>query len=155
MIKIISGGQTGVDQTALLIAHGLGLATGGYAPKGWRTDEGPAPWLADYGLTECVSPTYRFRTRLNVRTSHGTVLFGHTDSPGCVCTVNACLAYERPYKENPTFEELVAWLIEGKIEILNVAGNRKRTHPEAMVAARKVLEPTLEFLILQRAGVLG
>ena len=48
--KIISGGQTGVDQAALRAAKACGIPTGGWAPKGWRTEDGPAPWLADLGL---------------------------------------------------------------------------------------------------------
>ena len=47
LTTIISGGQTGADQAGLLAAQALGLQTGGWAPHGWRTDAGPAPWLAD------------------------------------------------------------------------------------------------------------
>ena len=43
LTKIISGGQTGADYGALLAAHALGLETGGWAPKGWRTEDGPKP----------------------------------------------------------------------------------------------------------------
>jgi hypothetical protein len=37
--RVISGGQTGVDQAALRAAQACGLETGGYAPLGWETEE--------------------------------------------------------------------------------------------------------------------
>ena len=43
---IISGGQTGADQGGLLAARKSGIQTGGWCPLGWRTELGPAPWLA-------------------------------------------------------------------------------------------------------------
>jgi hypothetical protein len=64
--KIISGGQTGVDQAALRAAKACGIPTGGWAPKRWRTEDGPAPWLADFGLREHASADYLDRTRANV-----------------------------------------------------------------------------------------
>ena len=148
-MTIISGGQTGADRTALEIARELGIPTGGWAPLGWKTDEGPDPSLAGFGLVETRFPSYRLRTRLNVRHSHGTVIFGDTHSPGCVCTENACLVYSRPYLTNPTVEELVDWVREGQIDILNVAGNRKRTNPEIVERVRAVLKPALEQLCPQ------
>ena len=145
-MKIISGGQTGADRTALEIARELGVETGGYAPLGWKTDEGPDPSLAEFGLRQCNFPSYRIRTRLNVQASHGTVIFGDTDSPGCTCTINACLVYERPYIENPTVEELVGWIQRGQIAILNVAGNRRRTNPGIIDHVRTVLRGALWIL---------
>jgi hypothetical protein len=35
---IISGGQTGADQGGLFAAEILKIKTGGYAPKGYRTE---------------------------------------------------------------------------------------------------------------------
>jgi hypothetical protein len=64
--KIICGGQTGVDQAALRAAKACGIPTGGWAPNGWRTEDGPAPWLADFGMQEHASADYPDRTRANV-----------------------------------------------------------------------------------------
>jgi len=145
-LTIISGGQTGADRTALEIARELGIETGGTAPLGWRTDEGPDPSLADFGLVESHWSGYRVRTRTNVLSSHGTVIFGNADSPGCTVTINACLVYARPYLINPTVKELVDWMCLGQIAILNVAGNRKRTNPQICELVRAVLKPALEQL---------
>ena len=38
-IKIVSGGQTGVDQGALEAAAQLGLEFGGWAPHGWLAEK--------------------------------------------------------------------------------------------------------------------
>ena len=38
--KIISGGQTGIDQLALEIAIELGIETGGTAPPNFMTEDG-------------------------------------------------------------------------------------------------------------------
>ena len=54
--KVISGGQTGADRAGLFAARKFAIETGGYAPRGWLTESGTAPWLADYGLTECQYP---------------------------------------------------------------------------------------------------
>ena len=62
MLKIISGGQAGADQGGLLGARDAGLPTGSTAPKGWRTEDDPAPWLVDFGLVESKSPSYAART---------------------------------------------------------------------------------------------
>ena len=51
--KVICGGQTGADQARLRAARAAGIPTGGFAPNGRLTEDGPAPGLAEYGLTEC------------------------------------------------------------------------------------------------------
>ncbi len=44
--RIVSGGQTGADQGALMAAKRLGLSTGGWMPQGFTTEAGTRP---DYG----------------------------------------------------------------------------------------------------------
>ena len=84
---IRSGGQTGADQGALCAGHLLDIPTGGWAPLGWRTDDGPEPGLAAFGLVEAGSADYPTRTHLNVRDSDGTLIFGDIDSPGSKLTI--------------------------------------------------------------------
>lgn len=86
MIKVISGGQTGADQGGLRAARAIGIETGGFAPKGWLTETGPAPWLADFGLVECALPGYPARTEANVFASDAVVWFGDPDSRGGTLT---------------------------------------------------------------------
>ena len=42
-LKIVSGGQTGVDQAALDVGQALGLAVGGWCPKDRRAEDGRIP----------------------------------------------------------------------------------------------------------------
>lgn len=87
-MKVISGGQTGVDQLALEIAKSVGIETGGCAPHHYMTVDGPAPELGTkYGLEEMVSikplaSAYKFRTMRNVDDADGTLVVRLKSSPG-------------------------------------------------------------------------
>src|SRR5437868_610576 len=70
--KIISGGQTGVDRAALDVALELGIACGGWCPKGRLAEDGPIP--ERYPLKETNLPVYPQRTEWNVRDSDGTLV---------------------------------------------------------------------------------
>jgi hypothetical protein len=136
---VISGGQTGVDQVALEIAQHLGYKTGGWAPRGWTTDAGPAPWLGTkYGLQEHRFKGYAPRTRANVKMADATVWFG-AESPGYLCTMETIRDFKKPCLSNPSVSELQEFILKGGYRILNAAGNRLRTHPEATATARVVL----------------
>jgi len=128
--KIISGGQTGADLGGLVGARAVGIATGGTAPKGYRTDAGPQPEvLRAFGLVEHASSAYPPRTRCNVLDSDATVLFGRLASPGCTLTIGLCRRHRKPYLENPSAFELRRYCLVNQIAVLNVAGNRERTNP--------------------------
>lgn len=127
--KIISGGQLGADIAGLDAATHLGLETGGTAPKGYLvcTYEGAHvsyPLLSIYGLVEHSSSSYPPRTKQNVQDADATVWFGYTDSPGGKLTLKTARELNKPYIINPSSTELREWLIEEKVKVLNVAGNR-------------------------------
>ena len=73
-LKIVSGGQTGVDQGALEAALGLGLVWGGWVPKGWRAENGTVPEQFRARMQEHASANYIVRTRQNVADSHATLI---------------------------------------------------------------------------------
>jgi len=130
LTKVISGGQTGADQAGLVAARDAGIATGGCAPKGWKTQDGPAPWLGtDFGLVEHASPQYPPRTEVNAGTSDGTLWFGRTTSAGFRCTQKACIKNGRPFRIFQSVEDAVKWITDTGICVLNVAGNRENTNP--------------------------
>jgi hypothetical protein len=147
MIKrIISGGQTGADQGGLKAGEALCLETGGWAPYNWMTAEGPQEeLLRDYGLKAAPydPKIYPVRTRLNVKFSHGTVIFGNTSSPGCRLTLKFCETSLRPCILNPTSKELGLWIIKNHIEVLNVAGNREHKNPGISLKVQEILIETL------------
>ena len=129
--KFISGGQTGVDQIGLQVAKEFGLKTGGWMPKGWKTEDGPNQLLAEeFGLAESSSASYFPRTYCNVRDSDGTVYFAHNwESVGCKATLKACGQYGKPtflvhLKEPPIVKQMADWVDSCGIEVLNIAGHR-------------------------------
>lgn len=135
--KIISGGQTGADQGALVGAKRVGIATGGWMPRGFLTEAGPCPNLAAlYGLQEHPSPLYPPRTRQNVRDADGTIWGGPSDdSRGFRCTFRAVEDYSKPFLNDPDARTLRQWIEQWNISVLNVAGPRasrdKKAHQRA------------------------
>lgn len=131
--KVISGGQTGADQTGVEEASLLGLETGGTMPKGFKTDVGPArAWALKYGLVEHPEESYVPRTRLNAKNSDVTVWFGKTDSPGYYCTKKACKDWGKDMIENPVSLKEVS----EKYEVVNIAGNRESKNPGVITLVR-------------------
>ena len=145
--KIISGGQTGADQGGLAAGVELGLATGGWAPRGWRTQDGPAPWLAKFGVHEHYSAEYPPRTRQNVLESDGTLWVGNPDSPGGKLTLRTCKAAGKSKFElrlvaplqDHSVEDFRAWVQRFDVRVLNVAGNRESSSPGIGVFTRDFL----------------
>lgn len=139
--KIISGGQTGVDQGALVAAKQFGLKTGGWMPKGFKTLEGPRPDLAkEFGLKETSSENYPLRTSINVTRSGATLRIAKDfQSPGEMSTMKFIKREGRPHMDvmlvgyegslmpHVTPLEVAQWLKYGKIHNLNVAGNSEKT----------------------------
>lgn len=141
--QVISGGQTGVDQAGLRAAKQGGYRTGGWVPKGCRTEAGPAPWLlTEYGCIEHPSPAYAPRTVANVRMANATLILGWPGSPGCNLTWQTCGRLDVPRKwiridqvcpqmlglpADPVLEDARRWLHQ--FRVVNVAGNREESYP--------------------------
>lgn len=154
-MKVISGGQTGVDFAALRAARACGIETGGTAPKGWLTEDGPAPWLADYGLVEHESLTYPPRTEANVRDSDATIWIGNPRSPGARLTLRMSQTHKKPLfwvpkawvlPDEPSIHShamcvanVKHWLLWDHFQVVNVAGNRESSNPGIGKAAEAFL----------------
>lgn len=122
--RVISGGQTGADQTGVECAAKLGLATGGTMPRGYRTEHGQMPeWGKMFGLVESWSESYLTRTKQNVKDAEATLWFGSLNSPGYWATVNADKT--KPFIVNPTDLREIAEMYE----VINIAGNRVSKNP--------------------------
>jgi len=142
--KIISGGQTGVDQAALDVALALSIECGGWCPPGRACEGGTIP--SQYPLTETPSETSpdapdiprSLRTEWNVRDADGTLILRSVSVRpdwGTDWTIQCADRYKRPYLIINPFDlidasaEITAWLEEYKITILNVAGPCEGTCP--------------------------
>jgi hypothetical protein len=128
--KVISGGQSGADQGGLEAARRAGIPTGGFAPEGFLTEDGPQPELAArYGLEEC-SGGYDDRTVRNVRAGDATVLFARKPgSDGTRLTLDTLARLRKPHIINPTAAKLRDFLADHDVRVLNVAGNRESVAP--------------------------
>jgi hypothetical protein len=142
--RIVTGGQTGVDQAAWRAARALGIATGGWMTRGFQTEDGPRPEFAQlYGAVELGSVNYPARTRANARDSDATVWLGNPDSPGGRTTLDACERLGRPVLEildgftRPS--EVAAWIEAEEVRVLNVAGSRESRAPGIGARAERFL----------------
>jgi len=147
--KIISGGQTGVDETGLIVARNLGLDIGGTAPKNYKRNNIKNARLSTddlkNNLKESTSSNYNVRTQDNVLDSDGTVIFGDITSPGTNKTIQILKKVGKPFKINPSASVLKNFVSKNNIKTLNVAGNRGTK--EGMVfadRAEKVLTQALK-----------
>jgi hypothetical protein len=146
-VKIISGGQTGVDCAALDVALKNGIDCGGWCPTG-RVDEiGRIP--DRYPLKELDHGGFTERTLQNVRDSDGTVIiYSSKLSGGTEQTARFCAEEQRPHKlidgskiSTEKAARSIADLVrKHKLDILNVAGPRQSEWPEGYDYAFRALE---------------
>jgi len=146
-VKIISGGQTGVDRAALDVALKHGIESGGWCPPGRVDEVGRIP--ERYALKELGHGGFTERTLQNVKDSNGTVvIYPGKLSGGSEQTVRFCVEQQRPHELIDTSSvsiEKAAQLIanfvrENKIHTLNVAGPRQSEWPEAYDYAYRTLD---------------
>jgi hypothetical protein len=133
--KIVSGGQTGADQAAWRAARAFHVATGGWMPKGFLTEDGPRPEFAEqFGAAEMPTENAAARTEQNVQDSDATLWFGETTTSSAHTTVGACHRFGKPclpIYPSASFApaQVAKWIVAGKFRILNVAGNRESDEP--------------------------
>jgi hypothetical protein len=152
-VKIISGGQTGVDRAALDAALKQRIDCGGWCPAGRLDEFGRIP--DRYPVNELEGGGFTERTLQNVKDSDGTVIiYSGKLSGGTEQTVRFCLEQQRPHQlldASKIPAEEAARLIAGfvrnhKVDILNVAGPRESEWPEGYDYAYRALEAFLTNL---------
>ena len=151
-LKIISGGQTGVDRAALDVALRHGIECGGWCPAGRLDEFGKIP--DHYPIQELQGGSFTERTLQNVKDSDGTVVV-YCDHPrgGTAQTVNFCLELKRPHElidaskistEGAT--KLIGDFVrKNKIGTLNVAGPRQSEWPEGYAYVSRSLSAFLKL----------
>src|SRR6516162_2665575 len=135
-MKIISGGQTGVDRAALDFAIEHGIDHGGWCPKGRLAEDETIP--AKYQLQETPTEYYPERTKRNVRDSDATVIFCRA------LPLTGGTAHTKTYadkKKKPVevicevdgvekgAQQLATFLERHPIFALNIAGPRESSEP--------------------------
>jgi len=146
-VRVISGGQTGVDRAALDVARELGVPCGGWCPRGRRAEDGPIP--ESYPLRETPSASYPERTAWNVRDSDGTLVVTRgRPRGGTALTVSLARRAGKPVivanlEGGANAAEIGAFLLEHRIRVLNVAGPRESEapgiHDQAAALLRELL----------------
>lgn len=162
LTTVISGGQTGADRAGLDAARSYGIPTGGWMPKGFRALDGFHPEFAElYGMVEDTHEGYRHRTGLNVEHSDGTVRFaGNWNSPGERCTLSFIRFYGQPsfdldvmqYGWERQVADLIHWLDQHNIAVLNVAGNSESTWPGIYLLTKAYLTAVFTELGLKSSA---
>jgi hypothetical protein len=135
LTKVISGGQTGVDQAALRAAQDRGLDCGGWCPPGRECESGIIP--ERFPLQETPQDRSPLapdvprsqRTEWNVRDSDATLILRPllSEDPGTDWTARCAARFGRPLLvldpgDPSAAAEIRNWLSALEIRTLNVAG---------------------------------
>ena len=158
-IKIVSGGQTGVDRGALEAAMALGLDFGGWAPHGWIAEDGTIPAEYQAKMKEYLemgsnAQNYRERTKANVRDSHATLILVDSLplSGGTKLTEDTAVAMMKSHKviamsATNAKDDALKWLRQflgmSSALVLNVAGPRESKAPGIQARVKAFLEELL------------
>lgn len=148
-IRVVSGGQTGVDRAALDAALEAGIPCGGFCPRGRLAEDGMIP--ERYPLEELASADYDERTRRNVELADATLVITRGDPTGgtgytieCARRLKRPLLVLRLELEGDHTRAVTKWLRREQPAVVNVAGPRESTvpgiHQQALGLLRRVLK---------------
>lgn len=145
-VRILSGGQTGVDRAALDAAMESGIPCGGWCPAGRLAEDGRIP--DRYPVVELPGAGYRQRTLRNLSDADATVIFykpplsggSFTTLEGCERASKPCLMIDITSSGmDGAVAELRAFIEQHEARVLNVAGPRASNCTQAGPFARAVL----------------
>ena len=151
-LKIICGGQTGVDRAALDVALRHGIECGGWCPAGRLDEFGRIP--DHYPIQELQGGGFTERTLQNVKDSDGTVVVYPVElRGGTEQTVRFCVELQQPHQlidaskisAEDAAKLMADFVRENKIDILNVAGPRQSEWPEGYDYASRVMHAFLKL----------
>jgi hypothetical protein len=163
--KVITGGQTGVDQAALRAARDCGLDIGGWCPPGRVCEAGVIP--AEFPLRETPDERSRDaagvprsqRTEWNVRDSDGTLVIRQgnspeagrrTSDPGTEWAIECAATYGRLLLtcdlDDPDAQKNISkWLAANDPTILSVGGQSESSAPGIGDKAYALLKRVFEL----------
>ncbi|MGZ6044682.1 MAG: YpsA SLOG family protein [Isosphaeraceae bacterium] len=158
--RVLSGGQTGADQAGWRAAKAVGIPTGGWMPKEFKTEDGARPEFAElYGAKEHESSNYSDRTAQNVHDSDVTIWLGRTSSPGYAATHRATRRYRTSRAIFVAFDgcraapagQILDWMAWHSARVLNVAGNRESSYPGIGEWAESYLAEVFRMIRIESA----
>ena len=156
-IKVVTGGQTGVDRGALDAALELNLQCGGWCPEGRLAEDGTIP--EQYPLEELPGGDYRDRTRKNVVDSDGSAIiyFGEIEG-GTECTLDDCVQLAKPYQlidgsemqPGQAAKQIAEFVRDRGLQTLNIAGPRASKIEKGHKYAFDTVRMLVDFLSQKR-----
>lgn len=162
--RVISGGQTGVDQAALRAAKDCGLEVGGWCPPGRICEAGVIPQEFPLQETErdrspgAPEVPRSQRTEWNVRDSDGSLVlvdFARGEAapadPGTQWTSRCAQRLGRPLLVQEILgphaeRKIQEWLSAAPIRVLNVAGPSESSSPDIGAQTYTLLKRVFERL---------
>jgi len=149
-MRIISGGQTGVDRGALDAAMDSGAACGGWCPTDRRAEDGPLS--EHYPLKALPDAGYKQRTRQNVMDSDATlIIYFHKLEGGTAYTLQLCRQQHKPFFTidagvtaiETALADTQNFIKLHGIEQLNVAGPRASKEAKAYPYSYRLIDALL------------
>mmetsp|Transcript_5522 Transcript_5522/g.12889 ORF Transcript_5522/g.12889 Transcript_5522/m.12889 type:complete len:199 (+) Transcript_5522:71-667(+) len=155
VMRVVSGGQTGVDRAALDAALAVDFPCGGWCPQGRRANDGP---IAErYPLEETPSIDYKERMEWNIRDSDGTlILVWKRLTPGGGPWLTQKLA-NRQHKPHLVIDvskeedhdgaarDIIEWCEAAGIRVLNIAGAQETADCPVYQPSYSLLAKVLKF----------
>jgi hypothetical protein len=153
LLKVISGGQTGVDRGALDAALALEVECGGWCPAGRLAEDGTIP--KRYPVVELPNAGYAERTARNVADSDGTLIISSGEPIGGTReTIDRCVEMDKPHliidhakiPTNEIVELVLRFVGDHHVRLLNVAGPRASQWPEGHKIIEQIVSTVLRGL---------
>ena len=135
LVKVMSGGQPGVERIALEVAKEIGITTGGWAPPRFITRDGVDYTLRTmFNLSDMITPRASFNMSLlmqklrNVEFASATVMIdiGERESRNIINRFedDAFLVVLDSTREF-TAVDMIAFIMVNRVVCLNILGSRK------------------------------
>lgn len=156
--KIISGGESGVEQAALDIAVKMDIARGGWITSWQKEDLGKK--AGRYGLSEMPDVNYARVAEHNVSDSNGVLIISRGDlisnsalhrriaqkiNRPCLCIdLNKTAEFQAT-------EQISAWIARHRIRILNITGPKESGEGRFYEITYNILETVFLMLIASDA----